>query len=274
MGIRINSAVVYGVRFTNKEIGLYEKFIHGKPENFLLMMWVEKALQSDVGRYKCHSAYNFVKFNEKHCPVKPLRPFWEGMSAGVLKGADILRLAEENLEKHERVSEAKSMDKFDLWEPTNDVDFKPGGVLALVKERNYAREVDYSLVDFFNMNMENKVIPIVGRYPWECGTTLVTKGEYYTHNGENMLPDLPKEVLHEVLYHTGSKESFIKKKKKIWDQYHGDVKPYPVFTGDGWHGSGFYFYQVDVLFQVVAELVPGIKYDVMRLEKLLCLYWS
>jgi hypothetical protein len=63
-------------------------------------------------------------------------------------------------------------------------------------------------------------------------------------------------------------------KKAIWDKYHEHLKPYKCYPCDGWFGSDFYFYSMDMLFKLISEHVPAIKYDVMRLEKFLCFYWG
>ena len=289
MGIRINSAIAYGVQFTAKEARLYEKALKDKPRHFLLMRWVEAALALSNKRGKlyyhdCHRAYDFIKFNKKtQKPVKPYRPFWVGMSKKTLK-TDLMTLAVENLEAAGRGSEASSLERLRLWEPDTDGECKPPRILAFVEERNYARDVDYGWVDFLGIKgVEDRIIHLKGKRPWECGTEKYREREWHTFNGQNLLPErnLPKdkegraEILRKIMWqHGGTKDEFIRRKKEIWDKYHGDMKPYPIYYGDGWYGTDIYFYPAEVLFQLVVDLVPGIRFDVMRLEKFLCLYWS
>jgi hypothetical protein len=52
MGIRIHSAVVYGVKFTSKETKAFETFMKGKSPNWFLMRYVEQALQATAKRRK------------------------------------------------------------------------------------------------------------------------------------------------------------------------------------------------------------------------------
>jgi hypothetical protein len=280
MGIRIHSAVAYGVQFTKCESRLYEKTMKGKSRDLLLRKWVELALSKETkefSRYSCHQAFNFIKFTKAHKPVKPYQPFWTGWSEEKFSKNSILDLASDNLKRHERVSESESLERFELWEPDNDRECKPSNILGFVVEDNYAREVDYALVDHFNLtDMKDDIIVIKGHYPWEAGTSKVDKRKnvWHTHNGQHMISNLPLPLLQKVLIHHGTKKEFIKLKKDIWDKHHGDLKPYQIYSGDGWWGADFHFYPVDILFQTVAKLVPGIKYDIMRLQKFLCFYWS
>jgi uncharacterized protein (DUF1697 family) len=287
MGIRINSAIVYGVKFTREETSLYDKTMEGKERNYLLKRWVEFALDIESkgeGRYQsCYQAYNFAKFDKKGKILKPYRPFWVGMSEKALK-KDLMTLAGENLKTHGRVSEAEGVDRFRLWEPDRDTEDKPQGILGIVDEINYDRSVDYGLVDVFKISgVSNKVLVLKGKRPWECGTTCLKDrpGEWHTHNGENMLPirwlpkNKAKEIVQQVLYHKGTREEFIEKKRELWLRYHHkEMKPYKSYACDPWGWTDSSFYPVDLLYQLVAKIVPGIKYDVMRLEKMLCLYWS
>jgi hypothetical protein len=289
MGIRINSAIAYGVQFTAKEARLYEKAMKDKPRHFLLMRWVEAALalsnkHGEFHYHDCSQAYDFIKFNKKtQKPLKPYRPFWVGMSKKTLK-TDLMTLATENLEAAGRSSEVSLLRGLKLWEPDTDGECKPPRILAFVEERNYDQDVDYGWVDFLGIEgVENRIIHLKGRRPWECGTERYKKKEWHTCNGQNLIPqrNLPKDpeeratILRAIIGPVGgTKAEFIRRKKEIWDKYHGDMKPYPIYYGDGWYGTDYHFYPAEVLFKTVADLVPGIKFDVMRLEKLLCLYWS
>jgi hypothetical protein len=276
MGIRINTAVAYGVQFTKEESQLYKKTIKGKHRNFLLMEWVEKALSIKSDRYSCCNAHDFRKFTRNHEPIKPYRPFWDGWSKKKIAKTDIIYEAAQNLIRHHRLSEGLALDKFKLWEPDGNGECKPPYILSIINEneRNYAREVDYALVDYFKIaGTNNKIIVIKGRYPWEAGTTKTKGGTWITLNGQHMIQNLAKPLLHKILSHPGPKEDFIKLKKNIWDLHHGTFRPYPIYSGDGWWGTDFHFSPVDLLYQVTAKLV-GIKYDVMRLQKFLCFYWS
>jgi hypothetical protein len=279
MGIRIHSAIAYGVQFTKAESLLYEKALKGKPSGILFMKWVERELfeenaKTSIRRYNSHHAYKFIKFTRNHKPMKPYQPIWADWSEEKLSKICIISEAIKNLVKHERLAEGRGLDELELWEPYNDGD-KPSRILAIVAENNYAREVDYGLVDHFKISgLKNKIIPIKGRYPWEAGTEKDKDGTWFTFNGQHMIPNLPQPILRKILFHPGPKKDFIRLKKNLWDKYHGHLRPYLIYSGDGWWGTDFHFYPADLLFQTVADLVPGIKYDVMRLQKLLCFYWS
>jgi hypothetical protein len=296
MGIRINSAVVAGVEFTQKESRVFAKFMKDKPHNWLLMRWIERLIQISwkiekekrINLHSCYIGFLFMKRDKKTGKaLRPYRPFWQGFSAKKLKELenrwDFREFATQYLIIN---GSEEKLDRLDLWFPDNNSEVKPFRMLAFVIEQNYAREVDYGLLPILKLeNTDNSVIPMVGKRPWEAGTEKykVEKGtpeRWYTHNGQHFLPEkyLPEdkrdEILRSILHHTGSKKQFLEKKRKLWNLYHGDMKPYKIYPGDGWGGGGYYEYPIDLMYEMISEMVPGVRYDVMRVEKFLCFYWS
>ena len=293
MGIRINSAVVYGVKFTEKETAAYEKFMKGKSENWILMRFIEDDIaksEKERGKKKVFHYYDvfftmsYLKRSIKGKALHPYRPYWHGLSKKKLEAVeeDLYGETEKYLSSHGAITEAKGFSRKHIWLPHRDTESGPPNIFGYVTEENYAMDTDYALVDFLGFKESDKIITVHGQYPWELGTIPMNKKKtsWMTINGENMISKkvLPLNKENESIYEailnfTGTRRDFIKKKKAIWDRYHGHLKPYKVYFGNGWHGTSFYFYQVEMLFQFLAKYVPAIRYDVMRLEKLLCYYW-
>lgn len=296
MGIEINSAVVAGVQFTRKESRAYEKFMENKPRNWLLMRWIEEMIRMSwntdkkggINLHSCYIGFDFMKRHKKtKKALKPYRPFWQGFSTKKLEDlenrVDLKDYAAEYIKTNGNIEELTPLN---IWFPDSDSEALPPRMLASVIEENYAREVDYGLIPILELEgMENAVIQMVGKRPWEAGTEKYkmekgTPERWYTHNGQHFLPEkyLPKdkrdEILQSVLHHVGSKKQFLEKKRKLWDLYHGDMKPYKTYPGDGWGGGGYYEYPIDLLYELISKLIPGIRYDVMRVQKYLCFYWS
>jgi len=294
MGIRLNSAVIYGVQFTQKETRAYEKFMKDKPRYWLLMRYIEQQLAQDWVRkksgkhrqYDCFFTHYFSKISKKtKTAVHPYKPFWAGMSKEDLAdvGEHIFDRASDHMKAMGREDCCKSLERnFFMW-PALHNEGDPTCLLGYIQERNYAREVDYALIDILELPGGAPEIRVIkGGYPWELGTSYDKKSkDWMTLNGQNMIPlnNLPKEEKEKVyeeicIQHGGTRKQYIAKKKAIWDKYHGQRKSYKVYYGEGWWGSDFYFYSMDMLFKLVSEHVPAVRYDVMRLEKFLCFYWS
>ena len=43
---------------------------------------------------------------------------------------------------------------------------------------------------------------------------------------------------------------------------------------EGWLGSHYLLRAANALYETVSELAPEVEYDLMRLDKYLCMYWS
>lgn len=292
MGIRINSALVYGVKFTNKECRAFEKFLSDKPQDWFLMRFIEKDLAdswSEYGKKKLHYydiyfTMDFLARSKKGKALHPYRPFWYNYSKKNLRlvESDLYDAAAEYLSSHGATSESRGFERRFIWFPFLHHDCQPTNIFGRVVEHNYARETDYALVDLLDFREKSKIITIKGQYPWELGTTAdrEKKGHWHTFNGQNMVPEIAypvsekEHVLNTILYHKGTRKDFIARKKEIWDKYHDYLRPYKTYYGDGWHGTSYHFYEVDMLFKFISEHIPEIRYDIMRLEKLLCYYWS
>ena len=293
MGIRLNSAVVYGVQFTQKETRAYEAFMKDKPRYWILMKFIEQQMAQDwktkqsgkPRQYDCFFIYYFAKLSKKtKTAVHPYKPFWAGMSKKNLDrvGRNIFDEAGNYMKAMGREDSCKSLERdFFMW-PALHNEGDPECMFGYVQERNYARDVDYALMDIMDFREKSRIDVIKGTYPWECGTSYDKKQKlWYTLNGQHMVPlnDLPKELKKELYAQIdtqigGSKREYIAKKKAIWDKYHGRRKPYKCYPCEGWFGSDFYFYSIDMIFKMISEHIPAVKYDVMRLEKFLCFYWS
>jgi hypothetical protein len=298
MGIRIHTAIIYGVQLTTKETRAYEAFIKDKSRYWFLMRLVEAHMKVDWKNHKSkqyrmksnyydiHFTHYFVKRAADNVALKPYRPFWAGMSKEELQRVeeDLYTATSKYLKSFGQESEGRSFDMgpgLIQW-PVSKPEFEPKNLLGYIGETNYAREVDYALIDMLDIGMQDKNVVIKGSRPWECGTDYhkATK-TWGTFNGQNMLPEhfLPEAEREKLLtlifrQHGGTQKQFIATKKAIWDKYHKFLRPYKVYSGDGWGGTSFYFYPIDALYELISKHIPAIKYDVMRLEKFLCFYWG
>lgn len=296
MGIRINSAVIIGVKFTPQETKAYEAFMEGKSRYWFLMRLIEQELKIDWEKkqkiysvedhyYSIYFTHYFSKKSLKsNRSLQPYRPFWTGMSKKELEKVErnLYTFTAEYLRKMGWESEARSFDKGSMiqW-PCSKPEGEPAHLLGVVEESNYDRYVDWALADLFQLEGQDRTIALKGQRPWEAGTSFQRKSKaWHTFNGQNMLPEafLPKDkksILSSILHqHGGTRQEFIDRKKGIWDKYHRWLRPYKIYNGDGWNGSSFHFYPADRLFELISKHIPAIKYDVMRLEKFLCLYWG
>jgi hypothetical protein len=270
----------------------------GKPRYWFLMRLIEEHLKLDWKNkakqyrikdhyYDIHFIHNFVKRSKKtKVALHPYRPFWDGMSKKQLKRVeeDLYSAVYDYLKSMGCESEARSyqMGPGLIQWPTSHPEYEPKNLLGYFAESNYAREVDYALVDMLDIGMDNQNIVIKGGRPWELGTDYDKKRRsWHTCNGQNMVPErfIPKELREEILekvltQYGGTRKQFLATKKTIWDKYHKFLRPYKVYSGDGWGGTSFYFYSIDVLYELISKHIPAIKYDVMRLEKFLCFYWG
>lgn len=290
MGLRLNSAVIYGVQFNKVETAAFETFMENKPRYWLLMRYIEKAIKEE-GKNNLYQdfiiANNFYKINPKTKKACiPYKPFWSGLPAKYLEQVenDFFNKTIDYLKQMGRSS--YDIEKLEFVWPESSCEYGPSNLFGYIYESRHASEIDYALIDFMKIKgTENKIIVVPGTRPWECGTFYDKKSKtWHTFNGQNMLPNnyypLGKEInkrpdLEKVLFQNGgTKKEFIERKKKIWDKYHRDHKPYKNYPCEGWAGADFYFYPVDMVFKTMSEYIPEIKYDVMRLEKFLCFYWS
>jgi hypothetical protein len=296
MGIRIHTTLIYGIQFTNKESRAFEAFMKGKPRDWFLMRLIEEHLKQDWERrkqnpkkrfpYDIYFTNDFVKRSKKtRMPLKPYRPFWTGMSKKQMAEVeeDLNQSTYDYLKSVGCASDAQAFKtrSFIQW-PTSHPEYEPKNLLGYIGENNYAREVDYAMIELFEIGQQNKTYVIDGKRPWECGTDYHKASKSWgTFNGQNMIPDhlLPRnkreELLHKIEFQQGgTRNQFIATKKAVWDEYHGHLRPYKIYYGDGWGGTSFYFYPIDMLYKLISEHIPSIKYDVMRLEKFLCFYWG
>jgi hypothetical protein len=293
MGIRLNSSVVYGVKFSKKETMAFENFMENKPEYWFLMRFIEQQLKQDwiikksgkPREYDCFFAHYFTKISPKtKTALHPYKPFWAGMSKKDLAHVEkyLFSSASDYMKSMDREDLCGNLDRdFILW-PALDNDGETTNLFGYIQERNYAREVDYALINILKLDGREKSIVVKGNYPWELGTSYGKMSkQWMTCNGQHMIPlnkipakDRDRVYAEICTQKGGTKEQFIAKKKAIWDKYHGTRKPYKTYYGEGWFGSDFYFYSMDELFKLISKHIPSIKYDVMRLEKFLCFYWS
>jgi len=286
MGISVNSAVVGAVKFNKKETSIFEKFMIGKPYYWLHMRWIEKMIEVEKSNKGTkwegclNPIYGYLKRGEKTGKITyPIRPFWHRRSK-----SDVEKMERRGFLIRQDTEDRMPFDLGKVWFPS-DGSREGQKLLGIEMEGNYAREVDYALLDLLKLqDCEDFLYKVSGSRPWECGTTKIDsknkKQEWYTCNGQHMLPrsnipeDKVDDVYRKILSFTGPRNEFIKLKKQLWDLYGSGEKPYKVYAGEGWFGSNYNFYPVDILYQTVCELIPEIRYDVMRIEKYLCLYWS
>lgn len=272
--------------------------MEGRSRYWFLMRLIEQELKRDWERgkqknYRIEDHYYSVPFTHYFSkkspktkkPLRPYRTFWTGMPKKELEKVerDLYTATAENLRKMGWESEARSFDKGSMiqW-PCSRPEGEPAHLLGVIEESNYNRYVDWALADLFRLNGKDRIITLKGQRPWEVGTSFHKKSKaWHTFNGQNMLPEafLPKDkkeaLFTDILYqHGGTRQEFIARKKEIWDKYHRWLRPYKIYNGDGWGGSSFHFYPADRLFELISKHIPAIKYDVMRLEKFLCLYWG
>jgi len=288
MGIRLESNVIYGVQFTTKETKAFEAFMKDKPKDWLLMRYVEQTLAQDwktrKDRPRVYDDYilshYFHKIDAKTKKVAhPYRPFWSGLPKKYLETVeqDVRGAAADYLKQMGWDSEAQALfkHKMIIW-PESRSDNSPTNIFGYLQERRYASEIDYALLDILGIESGTHIYTIKGKRPWECGTVRHNRG-WHTLNIQNMLPInfYPNEnIIKRVVWQRGgSMKQYIAKKKEIWDKYHKDRMPYKNYPCEGWNGSDFYFYPVDMLFKLICKHVPAIRYDVMRLEKFLIFYW-
>jgi hypothetical protein len=286
MGIRPHTSVVYGIKLLQKETIAFEAFMKDKPRDWFLAKLIQQELSKKTKNqyYDIYFSHYFVKLikdsgfaNLKHC--KPIRPFWSGMTK---KQIDFIC---EDLDSALTVylgtfGRKKEIPVNICW-PESEPEFGIKNVLGLISQTSNDSSIDYCLLDILKIK-EDKTIIIQGTRPWETGTSRLKKDRvWYTYNCENLIPKILvsekqyEEILTQIsIQKGGTKQQYIAKKKAIWDKYHAHLKPYKIYSCDGWGGTNFYFYPVDMLFKLISEYVPEIKYDDMRLEKLLCFYWS
>jgi len=298
MGIRPVGTVIYGVELDTDEIETMNQMASRRQ---IMYKWISNMVSEDIAMSKMSlkDRADFKVFNNAHVFLKrfsnghvkkPYKPFWSGNEKLQRKVRKDIELETENylaeiqkgMSEHDKEQFGLEWNPEKFWIPVSDVDDDeriPTTILGCVYHEDYCNDIFYSLFPILNVSEVHsvKVMEVPGTLPWETGTTKY-KDKYVTVNPENLIPlwrNLPKEQQEEIfklLEPHKNKKQYEIIKKELWDKYHGEFPPYRTYPHEGWYGSHMYFYEVDLLYEIVCDMC-NLKYDQLRLRKYLVFWW-
>ena len=276
MSIRPVVSIVYGVQLNKKEQNACKKAFKNISLDMLTMMWIEELYKKEDTSFHYINFYSKFNENNEYMGI----PFWDNKE----DVKDLDKEAIQNLKNANKYSNDNIMRYTDLseliWFPFfgNDESYI-NSLIGWQYHRTYHDDSFYCLFPLLKASSKSRVIKMKGTLPWETGINKTKNGDYFILNGEHILPRkliIEKEDLN--IYYgsvlTKDKNLLISKRKELWDKYHGDRLPLRCYPHEGWNGSDPWLEAVNVLYKIVSNIVPEVNYDVLRLDKFVCLYWS